>query len=70
VASTSGDLREAISRKAHGWEIDPKGSVIARRQKPEGYFDRPSATVMREPALGYAVDAGVDRTRALRRARS
>jgi len=51
-------------------EIDPKGSVIARRQKPEGLpsIDLGQA-VMREPALGYAVDAASTETRALRRAR-
>lgn len=50
-------------------EIDPKGSVIARRRKPEGL---PSIhlgqAVMREPALGYAVDAASTDRRALRRA--
>src|SRR6266481_8120526 len=51
-------------------EIDPKGSVIARSQKPEGLpsIDLGQA-VMREPALGYAVDAASTETRALRRAR-
>ena len=51
-------------------ETDPKGSFIARRQKPEGLpsIDLRQA-VMREPALGYAVDAASTETRALRRAR-
>jgi hypothetical protein len=51
-------------------EIDPKGSVIARRQKPEGLpsIDLGQAA-MREPGLGDAVDAASTETRALRRER-
>src|SRR6266446_10134873 len=50
-------------------EIDPKGSVAARRQKPEGLpsIDLGQA-VTREPALGDAVYAASAETRALRRA--
>ena len=50
-------------------EIDPKGSVIPRRQKPEGLpsIDLGQA-VTREPALGAAVYAASTETRALRRA--
>jgi hypothetical protein len=51
-----------------GIEIDPKGSVAARRQKPEGLpsIDLGQA-VTREPALGDAVYAASAETRALRR---
>src|SRR5712664_264971 len=50
-------------------EIDPKGSVAARRQKPERLpsIDLGQA-VTREPALGDAVYAASTETRALRRA--
>src|SRR5882724_10214292 len=63
----STDLRAPHADKC--MEIDPKGSVAARRQTPEGLpsIDLGQA-VTREPALGDAVYAASAETRALRRA--
>jgi len=50
-------------------EIDPKGSLSRAAKSRRVTFDRLGQAVMREPALGHAVDAASTETRALRRAR-
>src|SRR5258708_21962655 len=64
-ASESQPIFERHMQTSAWIEIDPKGSVAARRQKPEGDLGQ---AVTREPALGDAVYAASAETRALRRA--